>query len=89
MILDLHGHTQRRNVFAYGCNDKFEPHRCRLFPYIVSKLTKFFEFRSCNFFIDKSKLGTARVTLFNSLRIPYVYTIECSQFGIMDAHLSS
>lgn len=75
MILDLHGHTQKKKVFAYGCNDRAEPHRCRLFPYIVSKLTSFFEFRFCNFFMDKSKRGTARISLYNELRIPYTYTI--------------
>lgn len=88
LILDLHGHTQRRKVFSYGCQDKNEPHRSRLFPYIVSKLTEFFDFRSCNFYIDKSKFGTARVTLFHLLRIPYVYTIETSQFGTNTGHLS-
>lgn len=89
MILDLHGHTQRKKVFAYGCNDKNEPHRSRLYPYILSKLTSFFDFKSCNFCIDKSKAGTARVSLFNQLKVPYTYTIETSQFGTTEGHLSS
>ena len=88
MILDLHGHSQRKKVFAYGCHDKNEPHRSRLFPYVVSKMTECFDFRSCNFYIDKSKYGTARVTLFHLLKIPYVFTIESSQFGVADEHLS-
>lgn len=86
LILDLHGHTQKKNFFAYGCNDRLEPHRCRLFPYIVSKFTENFTFRFCNFYIDKSKLGTARVTLFKLLKIPYIYTIEGSQFGTEFGH---
>lgn len=75
MILDLHGHTQKKEIFAYGCNDKREPQRCRLFPYIISKLSPFFEFRFCNYFMDKSKMGTARISLFHLLKIPYTYTI--------------
>ena len=42
MLLDLHGHSQMKKVFAYGCHDRFEPHKCRLFPYMVSKLTENF-----------------------------------------------
>jgi predicted deacylase len=42
MILDLHGHTRKKKVFVYGCSDRMEPHRCRLFPYLVSKFTPYF-----------------------------------------------
>ncbi len=75
MILDLHGHTKKKKIFAYGCNNRNEPHRCRLFPYIVSKQTSYFEFKFCNYHISKSKYGTARISLFNELKIPYIYTI--------------
>lgn len=86
MFIDLHGHTQKKNFFAYGCNDKQEPHRCRLFPYIVSKITENFAFKFCNFHIDRSKIGTARVTMYKELKIPYIYTIEGSQFGTITGH---
>ena len=51
MIIDLHGHSQKKKVFMYGCNDKFHPHKCRLFPYVLSKVSKHFEFNFCNFSI--------------------------------------
>jgi len=49
MILDLHGHTQKRRAFFYGCTDKSAPHKTRLFPYLMTKLSTFFDFGSCNF----------------------------------------
>lgn len=42
MIIDLHGHSQKKKVFMYGCNDKMNPHKCRLFPYMLSKVSKHF-----------------------------------------------
>jgi cytosolic carboxypeptidase protein 2/3 len=70
MILDLHGHTQKRKSFFYGCADRVAPHRPRLFPYLTTKLSSFFEFSSCNFAMEKSKEATARITLYNLLKIP-------------------
>jgi hypothetical protein len=42
MILDFHGHTQKRQSFFFGCNDKNQPHKCRLFPYLASKISQRF-----------------------------------------------
>lgn len=42
MLLDLHGHTQKRKVFFYGCADRSTPHKARLFPYLASKLSVYF-----------------------------------------------
>jgi len=42
MVLDLHGHTQKRKTFFYGCTDKVFPHKPRLFPYLASKLCNHF-----------------------------------------------
>jgi hypothetical protein len=104
MVIDLHGHTQKRQAFFFGCNDKSQPHKCRLFPYLLTKLgnnqsansvsppsysglsnnssiitsslalpsllssSSPFDFSSCNFYLDKSKLSTARITLFMLLK---------------------
>jgi hypothetical protein len=82
LIIDLHGHTQKRQAFFYGCNDRNQPHKCRLFPYLLSKLSPSYDFGSSNFSIDKSKISTARVTLFMLLKSCDVFTLETSQFGL-------
>jgi len=55
MVIDLHGHTQKKRSFFYGCGDKNTPHKARLFPYMASKLYENFDFNSCNFAMEKSK----------------------------------
>ena len=55
MIIDLHGHTQKRRAFFYGCTDRTAPHKTRLFPYLVSKISSVFDFSSCNFAMERSK----------------------------------
>jgi hypothetical protein len=89
MILDLHGHTQKRKAFFYGCTDRNAPHKTRLFPYLVSKLSSIFDFSSCNFAMERSKEATARITLYNMIRAPEIFTLEISQFGLMDRFLGS
>ena len=37
MFLDIHGHSKKKNVFAYGCHDFREPYASREFPYLLSK----------------------------------------------------
>jgi len=48
----------------------------------LSKLSQIYDFGSANFFIDKSKISTARITLFMLLKNCDVFTLETSQFGI-------
>lgn len=44
MFLDMHGHSRKSNVFMYGCDRRDNPKVCRLFPYILSKLSPYFSF---------------------------------------------
>ena len=89
MVLDLHGHTQKKRAFFYGCADRTTPHKARLFPYLASKISALFEFSSCNFAMEKSKEATARITLYNLIKSPEIFTIETSQFGLADKFLST
>lgn len=89
MVIDLHGHTQKKKAFFYACGDKNNPHKSRLFPYLASKLNEHFDFSSCNFAIQKSKESTARITLFNLIKSPDIFTVETSQFGMADKFLST
>lgn len=89
MVLDFHGHTQKRKSFFYGCNDKAFPYKTRLFPYLTTKISSNFEFGYCNFSMEKSKESTARITLYNLIKSTEIFTIETSQFGMLDKFLSS
>lgn len=39
--------------------------------------------------MDKSKESTARITLYNLIKSTEIFTIETSQFGMLDKFLSS
>ena len=81
LYCDLHGHSKKKNVFMYGCNDPESPEKCRLFPYMLSKLCPHFSFESSRFGVQKSKESTARITLFKEIGIPGIYTMEASFCG--------
>jgi hypothetical protein len=49
LCCDLHGHSRKQNVFMYGCNNKSKPEECRMFPLILSKINKIFNFNYCKF----------------------------------------
>ena len=68
----------------YGCNNKFKPEECRTFPFMLSKMSQFFDFSSCRFGVQKSKETTARVSLYKELKTcPNIFTME-STFSGMD-----
>ena len=81
LICDLHGHSRKKNIFMYGCNFKRSPQICKLFPYILSKLSPVFSYSSSRFGVQKSKESTLRVSLFRELKIPNIYTLEASFCG--------
>jgi hypothetical protein len=83
LYCDLHGHSRKQNVFIYGCNNKHKPEESRVFPLILSKLNKVFNFNSCRFGVQKSKESTARVNLYKELKTcPNIFTMESSFSGI-------
>lgn len=50
MFLDIHGHSKKKNVFAYGCHDFKQPFASREFPYLLSKFSRRdFLFSECRF----------------------------------------
>jgi hypothetical protein len=63
---------------------------CRELPFLLSKLHAPFSFGDCNFLVQRSKQGTARVALYNGLGIPNVFTLESSFCGpsYEDVHFS-
>lgn len=50
MFIDLHAHSKKKNVFAYGNHDFRNPFATREFPYLLSRLSKKdFLFSECRF----------------------------------------
>ncbi len=82
MFCDFHGHSRRKNIFMYGCHNPTSPEDTRLFPFILSKVSPFFVFGFSRFGSQRSKEATARVAMFNELKIPAIYTMESSFCGM-------
>jgi hypothetical protein len=83
---DLHGHSKKLNSFMYGCNtaanDGFSSWtKVRLFPRILGSLTPRFRYNDCTFRIEKSKLGTGRIVVWNDFGVTNSFTLESSLFG--------
>jgi len=82
LICDLHGHSDKFNIFMYGNKVEQSPLACKLYPYILSKVNNTFFYNYCNFKMQKSKKTTARINLFEVLNeIPNVFTMEASFAG--------
>lgn len=65
MFCDFHGHSRRKNVFMFGCeNEVGVPER--VFPKLLGTRNPDFCYRNCSFKISKSKVNCARVRCFVS-----------------------
>ena len=81
LICDLHGHSRRKNIFMYGCDDPDDPESTRTFPYILSKVSDYFSYKSCSFRMQKSKESTLRISIFTETKVPNTYTLESTFSG--------
>lgn len=81
LICDMHGHSRRKNIFAYGCSIADSPELTRVFPYILSKISPIFAYHYCSFKMQKSKESTLRITVFREINCAYIYTLEASFCG--------
>ena len=86
MFLDLHGHSRKKNIFIYGCeNDRVtQPelyNREQVIPKMLDQASSSFSFKSCNFRVSKGKDGTARIVNRREFGIVNSYTMEASFFG--------
>ena len=82
----MHGHNKKENCFFYGCNKASDEGlvswtKTRLLPKIFAKNERIFEFNSCRFQQEKSKLSTARVVIWNEIKVTNSFTWEISLFG--------
>ncbi|CAD8093316.1 unnamed protein product [Paramecium sonneborni] len=86
-FIDLHGHSKKLNSFMYACRGDQDAVQCRILPSIFSKNSKFFDFQSCTFSLEPSKMKTARAFVFKLVKKYYpnqihdIFTLETSFFG--------
>ncbi|RWS11437.1 cytosolic carboxypeptidase 1-like isoform X1, partial [Dinothrombium tinctorium] len=89
---DFHGHSHRSNVFLYGCAPQLSwrkkdrtqasnDYSCFIVPLLLSELAPAFNINYCSFSMDKSKEGTARITVWREFGVKLSYTMECTQGG--------
>ncbi|CAF2856372.1 unnamed protein product [Rotaria sp. Silwood2] len=86
---DLHGHSRKSNVFAYGCDgcDGPQPNmknflNARILPYIMSRTApEMFAFDYCKFHIHRCKESTGRVVMWKEMLIRNSFTLEASFAG--------
>uniref|UniRef100_A0A8D0UNS7 tubulin-glutamate carboxypeptidase n=1 Tax=Sus scrofa TaxID=9823 RepID=A0A8D0UNS7_PIG len=96
VFCDFHGHSQKKNVFLYGCSiketlwqaestvgtsDLSEDVSYRTLPKILDKLAPAFTMSSCSFLVEKSRASTARVVVWREMGVPRSYTMESSYCG--------
>ncbi|XP_045681075.1 cytosolic carboxypeptidase 4 isoform X2 [Phyllostomus hastatus] len=96
VFCDFHGHSQKKNVFLYGCSVKetlwqagsaagasalSEDVSYRTLPRILDKLAPAFTMSSCSFVVEKSRASTARVVVWREVGVSRSYTMESSYCG--------
>jgi len=68
-------------MFLYGCQVGNLPLETREFAWVLSKTSPLFSYRKSSFYLETNKIGTARVNLYQELKIKYSYTLETSFYG--------
>nr|XP_060611864.1 cytosolic carboxypeptidase 4 [Anolis sagrei ordinatus] len=96
VFCDYHGHSQKKNVFLYGCSIKetlwqagctvdptvvTEDVGYRTLPKILDKVAPAFLMSSCSFLVEKSRDATARVVVWREMGVLRSYTMESTYCG--------
>ncbi|OCT89754.1 cytosolic carboxypeptidase 4 [Xenopus laevis] len=96
IFCDYHGHSQRKNVFFYGCSLKetlwqagcvvdssnlLEDVGYRTLPKILDKIAPAFSMANSSFFVEKSRESTARVVVWHEIGVLRSYTMESTYCG--------
>ncbi|XP_065070880.1 cytosolic carboxypeptidase 2-like isoform X2 [Rhopilema esculentum] len=84
MYCDLHGHSRKKNIFIYGCENRREKNRrffSRVFPAMLAKnASDKFSQNYCRFKVQKNREGTGRIFMWN-FGIANSFTMEASFCG--------
>ena len=83
LFCDLHGHSRKRNIFMYGCENLKGPWRLheRVFPRLLADCCPHFSLPGCSFKVLRSKENTGRVVVCRQFGLPASYTLEASFCG--------
>jgi len=83
IFCDMHGHSRKKNVFMYGCEQRSSEFRLheRILPRLLWENALVFAYEDCSFAVTKSKDTTARVVVARELGITNSYTLEASFCG--------
>ncbi|XP_075711393.1 cytosolic carboxypeptidase 4 [Rhinoderma darwinii] len=96
VFCDYHGHSQRKNVFFYGCSIKetlwqagcvvdssvlLEDVGYRTLPKILDKIAPAFAMSHSSFLVEKARASTARVVVWHDIRVLRSYTMESTYCG--------
>ena len=90
IFTDLHGHSQKKHCFMYGCNKLSQGGlnvwtQSRLIPRIMASKSKFFRNEDCRFKVTEDRMSTARVVAWHELKINNSFTLETSFHGYQDS----
>lgn len=82
----MHGHNKKENCFFFGCSKASDEAmiswtKTRLLPKILASNEPIFDYNSCRFSQDRSKLTTARVVVWSEMKVTNSFTLEISMFG--------
>ncbi|XP_068131262.1 cytosolic carboxypeptidase 4 isoform X2 [Hyperolius riggenbachi] len=96
VFCDYHGHSQRKNVFFYGCSIKetlwqagcvvdssvlLEDVGYRTLPKILDKIAPAFSMAHSSFLVEKARESTARVVVWREIGVARSYTMESTYCG--------
>ena len=82
LFCDFHGHSRKRNIFAYACETLKGANRLRerIFPKLLADCPHF-SLGGCSFKVLKSKETTGRVVVNRQFSNPNSFTLEASFCG--------
>ena len=88
LFCDVHGHSNKKDSFMYCCKTRGlnltevkENIYIRLVPMLFSRRCEHFNYKNCNFNIEKIKETTGRVVVFREFGVLASFTLEISFFG--------
>ncbi|KAL4481481.1 hypothetical protein ABPG74_007570 [Tetrahymena malaccensis] len=83
-LIDLHGHSVKKNIFTFGPYyppTDFRYYRSKFIPKLLEKSSQYFRYHSCIYNSQKANKSTARVSFLNKYNLEICYTIE-GTFGL-------
>eukprot|EP00039_Didymoeca_costata_P003363 m.67150 g.67150 ORF g.67150 m.67150 type:complete len:1070 (+) comp11865_c0_seq2:211-3420(+) len=86
LYCDLHGHSKKQNVFAYGCDSSLMWPQLRMDERVFIKMLELngpehFSLSSSRFHVKKAKESTGRVCTWREMKLLNTFTIEATFCG--------